>query len=291
MTAAGFHPHTAMTQLFDQKQVSRLAGISESQVRYWDSVGLIPPVEREKGRLLFDFQGLVAFRTVKALLDQGASLGKIRKCLARVRSLLPDLEQPLSEVRVTIWGDQIIFGKDNQTFTPEGQMLIKFEADDGTAPASPVDPAEELFFQGLAGEELGEWEQAREKYEAALHLKPEYPNALVNLGNLLHRLALGPAAEWAYRKALYINPDHPEANYNLASIFEERGELDNALLFYRKALHEDPELVDSLFNLGRVLEKRGDLEEARKYWRQYLLLDPDSKRAASIRQWLEEEER
>lgn len=172
-----------MKQLFDQKQVSRLAGVSESQVRYWDSVGLIPHVEREKGRLFFDFQGLVAFRTVKALLDQGASLGKIRKCMARVRSLLPDLEQPLS----------------------------------------------------------------------------------------------------------YLNPDHPEANYNLASIFEERGELDNALLFYRKALHEDPECADAWFNLGRVLEKRGDLEEARKQWRQYLLLDPESKRASSIRQWLEED--
>ena len=76
-----------MKKLFDQRQVSKLAGISESQVRYWDSVGLICHVEREKGKLFFDFQDLVAFRTVKALLDQGVSLRKIRKCLARVRHL------------------------------------------------------------------------------------------------------------------------------------------------------------------------------------------------------------
>jgi len=279
-----------MTNLFDQKQVSRLAGISESQVRYWDSVRLIPHVERQKGRLLFDFQGLVAFRTVKALLDQGASLRKIRRCLVKLRHLLPDLEQPLSEVRLAIQGDKIIFGKDSQTFTPEGQLLIRFEPDDGVAPSPPVDPAEELFFQGLAGEELGDLEQAREKYEAALNLKPEYPDVLVNLGNLLHRLGLAPAAEWAYRKALYLDPDHPEANYLLANLFEERGDLDNALLFYRKAIYEDPDFMNALFNLGRVLEKRGDLEEARKQWRKYLLLDPQSEWAAYIRQCLGEEE-
>jgi len=279
-----------MKKLFDQKQVSRLAGVSESQVRYWDSVGLIPHVERQKGRLLFDFQALVAFRTVKALLDQGASLRKIRKCLAKLRHLLPGLEQPLSEVRVAIWGDQIIFGKDSQTFTPEGQLLIKFEPDDGSTPPLPVDPAEELFFQGLEGEELGELEHAREKYEAALNLKPEYPNALVNLGNLLHRLGLGPAAEWAYRRALYINPDHPEANHNLASFFEEQGDLNNAILFYRKAIHEDPEFADAHFNLGRILEKRGELEGARKHWRQYLLLDPESVWAPYIKRLLGEED-
>jgi tetratricopeptide (TPR) repeat protein len=278
-----------MKKLFDQRQVSKLAGISESQVRYWDRVGLIPPVERQKGKLLFDFQGLVAFRTVKALLDQGASLRKIRKCLAKLRHLLPGLEQPLSEVRVAILGDRIIFGKDKQTFTPEGQLLIRFEAEVEAALPVTVDPAEEFFFQGLEGEQQGEWDQAREKYEAALEVKPDYPDALVNLGNLLHRHGLGPAAEWAYRKALYHNPDHPEANYNLANIFEERGDLENALLFFRKALHEDPEFADAHFNLARVLEKRGDLQGARKHWRQYLLLDPDSEWAATIRQWLGEE--
>ena len=278
-----------MKKLFDQRQVAKLAGISESQVRYWDSVGLIPPVERQKGKLFFDFQGLVAFRTVKELLNQGVSLRKIRKCLAKLRHLQPDLEQPLSEVRVAVWGDRIIFGKDNQAFTPEGQLLIKFEGEGEAAPPITVDPAEDLFFQGLEGEQQGEWDQAREKYEAALGLKPDYPDALVNLGNLLHRHGLGPAAEWAYRKALYVNPDHPEANYNLANLFEERGELDNALLFFRKAIHEDPEFADAHFNLGRVLEKLGDLQGAREHWQQYLLLAPESVWAPYIRRWLGDE--
>ena len=278
-----------MKQLFDQRQVSKLAGISESQVRYWDSVGLIPHAAKEKGRLLFDFQGLVAFRTVKELLVQGVSLGKIRKCLARLRKLLPDLDQPLSEVRVSRWGEQIVFGKDNLTFTPEGQLLIKFSPEKETAPPLPVDPAEELFFLGLEEEQQGEWEQAREKYEAALALKPDNPDTLVNLGNLLHRLGSGPVAEHLYRQALACNPDHPEANCNLAGLLEEGGDLDNALLFYRKAVHEAPEFPDAHFNLGRVLEKLGDLQGAREHWQQYLLLAPESVWAPYIRRWLGDE--
>ena len=282
-----------MGKLFDQRQVAKLAGISESQVRYWDSVRLIPHVERQKGKLFFDFQGLVAFRTVKALLDKGASLRKIRKCLAKMRRLLPDLEQPLSEVRLAIQGDEIIFGKGNRTFTPEGQLLIKFGAEEETAEtAAPaaVDPAEDLFFQGLEGERQGEFDQAREKYEAALEFRPDYPEVLVNLGGVLNRHGLIPAAEWAYRRALFINPDHPEGNYHLAGLLEERGDLENAMLFYRKAIQDDPEFPDPHFNLGRVLKKRGDLPGARKYWRQYLALDPESPWAPQIRKWLGEED-
>lgn len=278
-----------MSRLFDQRQVSRLAGISESQVRYWDSVGLITPVERQKGKLLFDFKSLVAFRTVKALLDQGASLWNIRKCLTKVRHLLPEVEQPLSEVRVAIQGDRIIFGKNRRTFTPEGQLFIKFEAAAEDGPPVKVDPAEELFFQGLAGEQQGEWDRAREKYEAALELRPEFPDVLVNLGNLLRRHSLGPAAEWAFRKALYVNPDHPQANYNLASLFNERGDQENALLFYRKALHEDPEYAEAHLHLGLLMEKRGNLKEAKKHWRACLLLKPEGEWAADLRKWLEEE--
>ncbi|MDD5640688.1 MAG: tetratricopeptide repeat protein, partial [Syntrophales bacterium] len=115
------------------------------------------------------------------------------------------------------------------------------------------------------------------------------PDVLVNLGNLLHRHSLGPAAEWAFRKALFINPDHPEANYHLALLFEEREDLENALLFYRKTIHEDPEFADAHFNLGRLLDMRGDLLGAKKHWRQYLLLEPEGKWSQDVRRWLGEE--
>ena len=63
-----------MKKLYDQREVSKLTGISESQIRYWDRQGLITHLEKDRGRLWFDFQSLVAFRTVRDLRRQGVSL-------------------------------------------------------------------------------------------------------------------------------------------------------------------------------------------------------------------------
>ena len=60
-----------MKQLYDQREVSRLTGISESQIRYWDRQGLITHREKDRGRLWFDFQSLVAFRTVQGFAPAG----------------------------------------------------------------------------------------------------------------------------------------------------------------------------------------------------------------------------
>ena len=119
-----------MKKLYDQREISRLLGISESQVRYWDRQGLIPHLEKNRGTLWFDFQALVAFRTVRELRRQGVSLAKIRKCVEKLRQLLPGLKQPLAEVRISLQRNQIILGRDRRQFTPEGQRCIDFDLRD-----------------------------------------------------------------------------------------------------------------------------------------------------------------
>ena len=109
-----------MKKLYDQREISRLLGISESQVRYWDRKGLIPHLEKSRGTLWFDFQALVAFRTVRELRRQGVSLAKISKCVAKLRQLMPDLKQPLSEVRISIQQNQIVLGKNRREVHPRG---------------------------------------------------------------------------------------------------------------------------------------------------------------------------
>ena len=113
-----------MKQLYDQREVSRLTGISESQIRYWDRQGLIPHREKDRGRLWFDFQSLVAFRTVRDLRRQGVSLHKIRNCVAKLRRIMPGLKQPLAEVRISLVADQLILGKNRRRFTPKGSSSL-----------------------------------------------------------------------------------------------------------------------------------------------------------------------
>jgi tetratricopeptide (TPR) repeat protein len=262
-------------ELYDLKAVAKLVGISESQIRYWDRIGLIPNVDKKRGTLLFDFKGLVAFRTVKELLNQGISLRRIRKCIEGMKKIMPEIQHPLTEVRISIQGDQLLLGKDNMRFTPDGQLVIDFTAKPGKSLPLTVDSGEESFFRALEAEFQEDWENARRLYERVLALRPDYADARVNLGNIEHRLGDSKKAEQFYRKALCSDPDHLEANYNLANILEER-DPENAVLFYCKALYQDPTFADAHFNLARVLDRMGEADEAERHWRLYLDLNPNS---------------
>lgn len=273
-----------MKRLYHQKELSRWIGISESQIRYWDRIGLIPHREKQKGQLFFDFRGMVAFRAVKELRDQGVSLRRIDKCMQKLKKLLPDLEQPLAEARLVASRNQLVIAKGNRRLTPEGQLLLNFVASPlpGPIPLRP-DQTEDLLFQALECEQERDWQEAEKKYLAVLAIEPDHLDALVNLGNIYHRDGALKEAAACYRRALRINPDHVEANYNLANLLAEQRDLDNAILFYRKAIHEDGEFADAYFNLGRTLEKAGDPQGAGACWRRYLELEPDSEWADYIR--------
>lgn len=263
--------------------MSRLIGVSESQVRYWDRTGFITSTERQSGTLLFDFTALVAFRTVKALLDKGISTRRIRKCVESVQERMPEIKHPLSEVSLAIYGNEVVICKDNVKFTPYGQIIINFSPEEKATQPVPVNASEDLFFQALDSEYLGDWRHAEKTYKRVLNTNPDHADALVNLGNIRHHGGHTKEAEQCYRRALYADPDHVEANYNLANLLEDRQELDNAVLFYAKSVHEEPEFADAHFNLGMVLEKLGNLKDAEKHWRIYLDLDPDGEWADYLR--------
>jgi tetratricopeptide (TPR) repeat protein len=271
-----------MKKFYDQKTVSKLIGISESQIRYWDKIGLIPRAGEEDGSPLFDFKGLAAFRTVRGLMEKGLSNRRIAKCMEKLKTIMPQIDQPLTELRITVHGKNMILGRDSLKFTPEGQLLIDFGKAAKSPPLLPAD-AEDLFFQALACAAENRLEEARRKYQAVLAQRPDHVDAMVNLGNIEHQLGACRVAEQYFRKALLIDPDHVEANFNLADILEERNELENAVLFYRKAIHEDPEFADAYFKLGIVLEKLGDIEEAKEQWWTYLDLDSSSRWADYVR--------
>jgi tetratricopeptide (TPR) repeat protein len=275
-------------KLYDQREVSKLTGISESQIRYWDRQGLITHLEKDRGRLWFDFQSLVAFRTVRELRRQGVSLRKIRNCVEKLRKIMPGLKQPLSEVRISLVQDQLILGKNCRRFTPEGQLFMDFSEEERGKVTQATEACDELFFQALEDEDAGRLADAREKYEKLLATNPDHVDALVNLGTILFLADAETAAASRYLQALAINPDHVEGNYNLANLLEGQGELDAAVLFYKKAIQAEPDFADAHFNLAMILEALGNAARARDHWRRYLELNPESKWVDFIKRRLDE---
>jgi len=275
-------------KLFDHREVSRLTGISEGRIRAWTKQGLTPCLEKRKGVLMFDFRGLVALRTLRNLRQQGVPLGKIKKAVTRLKRLLPDLNQPLSEVRIHLVKGRLICGRHRKRFTPEGQLLLDFSGEQ-TKPRGrqALEAVEALFFQALEDEQAERWEEARRKYEALLSLLPRHVDALVNLANILYLKGSETEAAAHYFQALRLDPGHPEANYNFANLLAERGDLDKAVLFYERALDTEPDFVEAHFNLAVTLEDKGDLPGARRHWQRYLELDPEGEWVEYIKKRLD----
>ncbi len=104
--------------IFGRKAVVQLTGVSERQVDYWATTGVVrPSVKAAAGkgsRREFSFQDLVALRMAKRLKDEGISLQKIRKALAFLRKHFPDLKQSLAELRFLTDGETVYVGRDRE---------------------------------------------------------------------------------------------------------------------------------------------------------------------------------
>jgi tetratricopeptide (TPR) repeat protein len=264
------------------KEVSRLLGISEGRLRRWARLGLVAGQRRSRQGLTFDFQGLVALRTVKHLRSRGIPLRRIKKCVDTLRRLYPELAEPLAQARVQ-GGRALVVAQKNRRFTPEGQFFLNFSGTETETLTLPQEQVGKLFLMAVEKENAGEWEGAKKLYTLILALKPDHPDALVNLGNILYRLGFPEGAAAHYAKALEGNILHPEANYNLANLLEEQGNLQEAAALYRRALKKEPCFLEACFNLARVLERLGDQKGARKYWRRYLDMDPQGDWACYIK--------
>lgn len=83
------HPSTPS---FRSTEACRLTGCTPSQLRYWDAVGLASPsIASSEGkagvRRLYGFNDLVRMRSIKALLDAGLSLQKVRRAFDELNRL------------------------------------------------------------------------------------------------------------------------------------------------------------------------------------------------------------
>lgn len=97
-------------------QASRLTGCSVSQVRYWHRVGLVQPSLRpgsSSGSATYAFRELVALRMVRALLDAGLPLQRVRRAAEHLRSS----GEELTGLRLVTDGSTVLACRD------EGEVL------------------------------------------------------------------------------------------------------------------------------------------------------------------------
>jgi tetratricopeptide (TPR) repeat protein len=264
--------------------------------------GQLRRLELLRGDSGYTFRDLLALRAASALLDAGASVRQIREALTALRRQDPDLQQPLTEVRLVLEGDRLVAQSDRVRFDPRtGQMVLALDSGGLEAAATatlgtglvrplapPADQAETWFERASEWDgDPAQWEDAIDAYRRVVSIDPTYAAAWNNLGLLLHRMGRYDEASDAYVAALGQDPQCCEAAYNLGSLHEDRGAIEEAIGDYRKALELSPDYADAHFNLAGALARHGRDGEAIKHWQRYLELDSGSPWARIARAHLE----
>ena len=141
----------------------------------------------------------------------------------------------------------------------------------------------------------GRCAEAVEMLRRALEIRPDYPEALSNLGIGLMELGdLNGAVEallnlarlcrerkdhqgtiQALRRALAIRPEMPQALNNLGCAQVAVGAIQEAIATYRRALHACPRYPLALANLAHALTAQGDLPGSLAACRQAMAIQPD----------------
>lgn len=124
-------------------------------------------------------------------------------------------------------------------------------------------------------------DEAIEKYRKSIEIKPNYEEALNNLGHAIAEKGQYPAAVPYYQQALKINPKLIEARNNLGNALSEIGQFDEAISHYNFVLEREPENVDAHNNLGVALAMKGKLDEAMNHLQKAVELNPKNISARS----------
>jgi tetratricopeptide (TPR) repeat protein len=129
----------------------------------------------------------------------------------------------------------------------------------------------------LPAEERGDILMARGEYLAAVEAyRTAEPTAQVlnKTGIAYHHLLAIDLAKQDYEKALLIRPDYPEAINNLGAVYFAEHDYKKAIHFYRKALELLPHSAVIAANLGTAYFARGKYEPGLAAYRVAFSLDP-----------------
>lgn len=124
--------------------------------------------------------------------------------------------------------------------------------------------AEQYFDQGEAFYAHGRFDEAREKYENAVHLNPNHSDAHYSLGLLYKRENDLNLAENEFREAVRSDPNKPDAHNELGKIYDTREDWQNAVREYRAALKSEPENPEAQESLIWDLLETNDLLDAQQ---------------------------
>lgn len=256
------------------RDVARLFDLPESRLRYWAQTGFIRPSIRVRGRTYYSFRDLIAIKVARELMAAGLPLQRVRRSLDALRVKLPEVDQPLSRLRVRCEHEQVVVEDSERSFeAATGQVLLDLSvqtlrtevAQVLAMPRSEEPQVERSAYEWFlyACEREAAWDgedpddqacvDAREAYDRALDLDPEFAAAYTNLGALLAAIGDIDGARDHFDQALRCDPGQLEAQANLAALALRTGDVETAIAGYRQLLRASPDSLEGHYGLARAL--------------------------------------
>jgi tetratricopeptide (TPR) repeat protein len=118
-------------------------------------------------------------------------------------------------------------------------------------------------------------EEARGHVLEALRLKPNYPEARVNLATIFRRTGQAADSEREYRVALEIQPDNVEAHSGYGALLLGQGRANEALREFSTVIQLRPGYADGHYDMGRLLAATGRMDQAMGQFEETIRLQPD----------------
>lgn len=282
-----------MDHRYTRSEVERMIGVSRRELDYWTRLRLVLPRARW-GERFFSFSDLVALETIKRLAAHRVPARRIRRAVAALETELGDSCTPLSMLRISTNGKQVVVHSPLASARPyeplTGQFVLNFETSElaKKVHALASRSAEEWFELGMACDSKSDsLEQAAEAYRKAIAASPEWVEAHINLGTALYQLNRMEEALQEFATAAKFEPRNALAEFNLGCVLEQLGDADEAIKHLLRAIDLSPTLADAHLNLALAYEKRGHMESALRHLSLYLRYEPNGPWAEFARSRIE----
>src|SRR5579862_1211118 len=266
---------------YTRNEVERMMGVTRRELDYWTRLRLVLPRSRW-GERFFNFSNLVALETIKRLAARKVPAGRIRRAVAVLQSELGSARTPLSMLRISTNGKQVVVYPPLETARPfeplTGQFVLNFETSELAKKihAMASRSAEEWFEFGMMCDSNTEsLEQAAEAYRKAVEAAPEWVEARINLGTAMYQLGRMDDAHEQFSIAVEFEPSNALAEFNLGCVLEHLGRTPQAIAHLCKAVELLPSLADAHLNLALAYEKNGQMQNAVRHLSLYIRYEPN----------------
>lgn len=119
---------------------------------------------------------------------------------------------------------------------------------------------------GIAYHQLMQLDSARKCYEQAVKLKPDYHEAINNLGTIWYAKKSYRRAISQYKKAIKLAPDSASIHSNLGTAYFARKEFEPAMEEFRVAMQLDPNVFEHHSSYGVMLQERSVQDRAKFHY-------------------------